>query len=126
MRQLWISAAILLGMLLLLAWNAWYFTGFTETLAEDVAQATAAAKAEDWSRAAALSAKARKNWQDHTGYLQMVQCHGDIIEVAVLLEESAEYLACQDLGEYAAENARILGAIERLRGLERISAGTLF
>lgn len=126
MRQLWISTAILLGMLLLLAWNAWYFTGFTETLTENITQATAAAKGEDWTRAEDLSAQARQTWQDHKGYLQLVQCHGDIIEIAVLLEESSEYLACRDLGEYAAENARILGAVERLQGLERLSAGTLF
>ena len=84
MRQLWISTAILLGMLLLLAWNAWYFTGFTETLTENITQATAAAKGEDWTRAEDLSAQARQTWQDHTGYLQLVLSLGALTRAGII------------------------------------------
>ena len=48
MRQLWISVAILAGMVLLLSWNMVHVHQLTEPMREDLSQAVAAAREEDW------------------------------------------------------------------------------
>ncbi len=51
MRQLWISVAILAGMVLLLSWNMVHVHQLTEPMREDLSQAVAAAREEDWQKA---------------------------------------------------------------------------
>ncbi len=50
MRQLWISVAILAGMVLLLSWNMVHVHQLTEPMREDLSQAVAAAREEDWQK----------------------------------------------------------------------------
>lgn len=47
MRQLWISVAILAGMVLLLSWNMVHVHQLTEPMREDLSQAVAAAREEE-------------------------------------------------------------------------------
>ena len=126
MRRLWISVAILGGMIALLIVNAIQLSGLVEPLTMYVTQASEAALAGEWPQANILSSKARSQWNTHTGHLRLVQCHTDIDTISVLLDEAEAYLTCQDIGGYTAANARIIGAMNDIRDLERISLGNLF
>ena len=88
MRQLWISVAILAGMVLLLSWNMVHVHQLTEPMREDLSQAVAAAREEDWQKAEALTQKAQEHWQSNVSYLRFVQFHEEIDEVTVLLSET--------------------------------------
>ena len=68
MRQLWISVAILAGMVLLLSWNMVHVHQLTEPMREDLSQAVAAAREEDWQKAEALTQKAQEHWQSNVSY----------------------------------------------------------
>ena len=67
MRQLWISVAILAGMVLLLSWNMVHVHQLTEPMREDLSQAVAAAREEDWQKAEALTQRHRS--------IGRVMCH---------------------------------------------------
>ena len=119
MRQLWISVAILAGMVLLLSWNMVHVHQLTEPMREDLSQAVAAAREEDWQ-------KAQEHWQSNVSYLRFVQFHEEIDEVTVLLKEAKGFLWDREVGEYTAMSVRICGKLEAMCGLETISAGNLF
>lgn len=126
MRQLWISLVILGTMVLLLAWNTVHVREITETMIQDLTQATQAAQEGSWPQAEALTKQAQDRWQQAVNYLRYVQTHEDIDEVTVLLREVTGFLTDQDLGEYTATNVRITAKLEVIRDLEEISPGNLF
>lgn len=125
MRQLWISAAILAGMVLLLFWNGAHLKALASPLLEDLDRAAQAAIREDWTTADRLTKQVQDRWEGHTNYLRLVQFHGEIDEVSMLLKEARGFLAVQDAGEYTAMNVRIAGTLEALSGLEEIDWGNL-
>ena len=98
MRQLWISVAILAGMVLLLSWNMVHVHQLTEPMREDLSQAVAAAREEDWQKAEALTQKAQEHWQSNVSYLRFVQFHEEIDEVTVLLKEAKGFLWDREVG----------------------------
>lgn len=126
MRRLWISIAILGTMIVLLTFHSIHLNRLIEPLTADISQASEAAREEKWSQAEKLSEQAKMQWQTHAPYLRFVQCHTDIDEIVVLLNEADSYLSCKDAGGYTATNARAIGAMESLRGLERVSLDNLF
>lgn len=93
---------------------------------EDLSQAVAAAREEDWQKAEALTQKAQEHWQSNVSYLRFVQFHEEIDEVTVLLKEAKGFLWDREVGEYTAMSVRICGKLEAMCGLETISAGNLF
>ena len=121
MRQLWISVAILAGMVLLLSWNMVHVHQLTEPMREDLSQAVAAAREEDWQKAEALTQKAQEHWQSNVSYLRFVQFHEEIDEVTVLLKEAKGFLWDREVGEYTAMSVRICGKLEAMCGLETFS-----
>ena len=75
MRQLWIAVAILGGMLALTAWNVTVMHQQVQPIVEELHQAAAAAREEDWPQAEALTQTIRTQWQEQVPYLQMVHAH---------------------------------------------------
>ena len=55
MRQLWIAVAILGGMLALTAWNVTVMHQQVQPIVEELHQAAAAAREEDWPQAETLT-----------------------------------------------------------------------
>lgn len=126
MRQLWFSVAILAGMILLLNWNGVYLEKITQPVRQEIAWAAEAVQAGEWEQADAHVQKAKKQWQAHGDYLRYVQCHADLEEVSVLLEESEAFLSTRETGAYLSRSAKLLGAMDELCELERLSLGNLF
>ncbi len=126
MSRLWVSLAILAGMVCLLGINVWHLTETTESLTDDLVQASEAASRGDWATAETLSQTVREAWNTQMPYLRLVQSHAGVNEIAILLDEAVARLKSQDLGEYTATNARILRNLEVLRDLERFSVENLF
>ena len=86
MRQLWIAVAILGGMLALTAWNVTVMHQQVQPIVEELHQAAAAAREEDWPRAEALTQTIREQWQEQVPYLQMVHAHEHTDEATLSLQ----------------------------------------
>ena len=64
MRQLWIAVAILGGMLALTAWNVTVMHQRVQPIVEELHQAAAAAREEDWPQTETLTQTIRTQWQE--------------------------------------------------------------
>lgn len=126
MRHLWVSVAILAGMVLLLSWNGSRLEQFAEPVCQEVTLAAQAVREGEWTQAESHTRTAKELWQARTGTLRYVQCHADLEEVSVLLEESEAFLISREPGEYLSRNAKLLGALQGLCEMEKLSAGNLF
>lgn len=126
MRHLWVSVAILTGMVLLLNWNGIRLERIAEPICKDISLATEAVREGAWTQAEVHTLTAKKQWQAQSGILRYVQCHADLEEISVLLEESEAFITSQDIGECLARNAKLLGALQGLCEMEQLSAGNLF
>jgi hypothetical protein len=126
MRQLWVSAAILAGMVLLLWGNRLYLTQLLDPMEEDLTKATSAAQQGEIPRAAQLTRDLQAKWQGCAPYLRLVQCHTTVDEVATLLAEAEAYLTGGDTAAYAAANARIQGILAQVEEMERVTGENLF
>ena len=86
MRQLWIAVAILGGMLALTAWNVTVMHQQVQPIVEELHQAAAAAREEDWPQAETLTQTIRTQWQEQVPYLQMVHAHEHTDEATLSLQ----------------------------------------
>mgnify|MGYP001623356509 CR=1 FL=1 len=112
MRQLWIAVAILGGMWALTAWNVTVMHQQVQPIVEELHQAAAAAREEDWPRAEALTQTIREQWQEQVPYLQMVHAHEHTDEATLSLQTLEGALASRSPGEYATAAARMAGTLE--------------
>lgn len=126
MKQLWLSVGILAAMVFLLHWNGEHLMELSQPLCEQISLATQAAREGEWEKAEQHTSAAQEQWEQHTGYLRFVQCHANLENISVLLEESKAFLHCRETGSYLAVNEQLLGAIEELSELESLTAGNLF
>ena len=126
MRQLWIAVAILGGMLALTAWNVTVMHQQVQPIVEELHQAAAAAREEDWPRAEALTQTIREQWQEPVPYLQMVHAHEHTDEATLSLQTLEGALASRSPGEYATAAARMAGTLEIILHRERLTAETCY
>ena len=126
MRQLGISVGILAVMVALLSWNVIKVDRLTQPMLEELAQASAAAQADDWPAAEALTQQTQARWEQGMHHLRFVQIHDAIDEVTLLLREAQGYLREQKTGEYLSVLGKLTGKLEAIQEQERVSAENLF
>ena len=126
MRQLGISVGILAVMVALLSWNVIKVDRLTQPMLEELAQASAAAQADDWPAAEDLTQQTQARWEQGMHHLRFVQIHDAIDEVTLLLREAQGYLREQKTGEYLSVLGKLTGKLEAIREQERVSAENLF
>ena len=73
MRHLWVSVAILTGMVLLLNWNGIRLERIAEPICKDISLATEAVREGAWAQAEVHTLTAKKQWQAQSGILRYVQ-----------------------------------------------------
>ena len=125
MRQLWIAVAILGGMLALTAWTVTVMHQRVQPIVEELHQAAAAAREEDWPQTETLTQTIRTQWQEQVPYLQMVHAHEHTDEATLSLQTLEGALASRSPGEYATAAARMAGTLEIILHRERLTAENL-
>ena len=126
MRQLWCAVGILAGMLLFILWCDGWLMDQVEPITAGVTEVSAAVQAGRWEEAEARLEGMLTRWESAVPRLRRFQSHEDVDEVSVLIREAQMALICREPGEYAAVGVRLLGTLEKLCEMERLSAGNLF
>lgn len=121
MKRLWVAilllAAVFSGALL----HTLYLRGLTGELTGLLVQAEARAEAGDWEGAQVLHQTALERWEDRDAYLHILLRHSDIDQIYAGFQEVAEFLTCQEAGEYSAANARLTTQIQLLYEAEQLT-----
>ena len=117
--------AILGGMLALTAWNVTVMHQRVQPIVEELHQAAAAAREEDWPQTETLTQTIRTQWQEQVPYLQMVHAHEHTDEATLSLQTLEGALASRSPGEYATAAARMAGTLEIILHRERLTAENL-
>ena len=126
MRQLWCALGIFGGMLLFILWSGGWLMDTVQPVAEGVNEISAAVREGAWDRAERKTQETLDAWERAVPRLRLFQSHEDVDEVSILLQEAQMALICREPGEYGAVSVRLLGALEKLCAMERLSVGNLF
>lgn len=122
MGRLWLSAGLLLTLFSLTLWNTHYLGRCTEEMTLLLLQAEICAADGDWDAAGDKTEAAFYHWNKHETYLHMILPHQDNDEVLLSFQDVRRQIAYQeDLGEYAAANARLVARIGLLYEMEQLS-----
>ena len=126
MKRLWIALALLALLCAAALSGAAALRRTADGLGQLLSQAQAAAQAQDWARAEALTAQAQRDWAGRSGVLHVLLRHGDIDEISLGFQETWALLECRELGEYTAANARLMVRLRLLWEAEQLSVQNLF
>ena len=126
MKRLWIAlillAAILAGTLL----HARALRSFTGEVTGLLDLAQAAAGADRWTDAAALTGRAEKLWSERETALHILLRHGDTDAIAINFRETRALLEWEDYGAFAAAAAQLTAQLELLSQAEELTVENLF
>lgn len=121
MKRLYIALAILVVVFAATLYNAYFLNQLTTDVTTLLDRAESRAQAEDWQSAAKLTTQANELWDSHTLYLHIFLRHNNIDEVETGFCEVWEYLQEEEHADYAAANARLIGAVSMLYEAEQFS-----
>jgi hypothetical protein len=126
MRRLWLSLAVLGGMLCATLYNSAYLHAYTQELTGLLDQAQACTADGDWDAAADKTQAALDRWMSRETYLHMVLPHQDTDQILLDFQEVLQLLDHQENGgEYAAANARLTTRIGLLYEMEQLNLKNL-
>ena len=126
MRQLWCAVGIFAGMLLFIVWSGGWLMDTVQPVTEGVNEISASVRAGNWDEAERKTQETLDAWEKAVPFLRLFQSHGDVDEVSDLLREAQMALICREPGEYGTVSVRLLGTLEKLCAMERLSVGNLF
>ena len=121
MKRIIIAAAILLITFAATLGHSFYISSFTEDLTALLEAAEAQAEKEDWLAAGDLTQAAREKWEDSGTYLHILLRHSETDSVYTGFREVAEFIQCEEGGEYSAANARLIAELELLSEAEQLT-----
>ena len=126
MRRLWISLAVLTGLLCLTLFNTYSLRNYTQELTALLTQAEACAADGDWDAAADKTEAALDRWRERETYLHMVMHHQDTDDILLDFQEVRQLIDHQEAGgEYSAANARLIARIGLLYEMEQLNLKNL-
>ena len=126
MRRIVIPPLLLTGICLAGSWNLTFLRGHVRSLSALMEQAEAAAGAEDWPRAEALTQQAQQLWQAKRSYICIVLHQDQIEEADASFHSVLAFIRWQELPEYTSSNALLLAQLEHLWAAELFTAENLF
>ena len=126
MRQLWSALALLAALSVSLLLLGQAIDTLTAPMLDELAQAAAAAEAEDWPNAEEITGRVRARWEGAEDWLRLVESHQTVGEIRGLLEEADAYAAAREPAEYAAANRKACRALNALAAGEGVTLGNLF
>ena len=121
MKRIIIAAAILLVTFAATLSHSFYISSFTEELTTLLEAAETNAEKENWSAADDLTQAAREKWEGNEHYLHILLRHSETDSVYTGFREVAEFIQCQEGGEYSAANARLIAELELLAEAEQLT-----
>ena len=126
MRQLWGAAAVLLIMIGLLYGNGVRVSECVQPLTQDLRESVQAVQREDWKTAGQLCRQVKDQWAFRADRLRLVQCHTDLDEVTILLEEAEVCLLYRNTQAYTRTVVRTAELLNGIQDWEKLSADNLF
>ncbi len=121
MKRILIAAAILLVIFAATLSHSFYISDFTGDLTALLEAAEAQAENDNWDAAHDLTQKARDRWDSTDAYLHILLRHSETDNVYTGFREVAEFIQCQEGGEYSAANARLIAELELLAEAEQLT-----
>ena len=121
MKRVWIAVALLLAVLAGTLSHSFYLNSFTQELTGLLEAAEAKAEQNEWAIAEELTQLAHHKWDEKTAYLHILLRHSETDEVYTSFREVAEFIQCQEGGEYSAANARLIAELELLAEAEQLN-----
>lgn len=121
MKRIVIAAAILLFTFAATLGHSFYIASFTKDLTALLEAAEIQAENEDWETAGILTQNAQDQWTDSDAYLHILLRHNDTDSVYTGFREVAEFIQCEESGEYSAANARLIAELELLSEAEQLT-----
>lgn len=118
MKRGWLAAGLLAAMVAVALWNVAELEKLTGELNTILAQAETSAEEGNWRAAGEQTARAKACWQAHSGYLHILLDHEVTDEIDLSFGEVAEFIECEEGGEYSAANARLMESIRRMGALQ--------
>lgn len=119
MKRGWLAAALLIGLMGLALWNAAALNRLTGELGAILAEAESAAEEGNWLRAREETQRARELWQENSFYLHVTLDHETTDGIDLSFGEVAEFIECEEGGEYSAANARLMEQIRVMGELQK-------
>lgn len=114
MRRLWIGLGILIGLLVVGLWSMERMEDIHSVIASELTQAAAVLQEENWSRADALMASARKNWERHWKFTASMADHTTLDEVDGTFAQLEVYRLRREPTACAATCARLAEQVAAL------------
>ena len=121
MKQIVISALLLLGLFAACLAHGFYVSSVTEDVITRLEEAHKDAEQGQWDLAGGQLQSAQQLWEELSGYLHTTLQHRDVDNVDLTFRETAQFLNSQKWGEYSAANARLMEQLTLLGGAEQLT-----
>lgn len=121
MKRIVIAAALLLVTFAATLGHSFYISSFVGEMTAILEAAEAQAEDGNWDGAKDLTQTARERWEAKEIYLHILLRHSETDSVYIGFREVAEFIQCQEGGEYSAANARLIAELELLSEAEQLT-----
>lgn len=121
MKRVWIALGILLLVFAATLLHSQTIATLSFDLSALLEEAEANAEQGDWMGAKELTQTAREKWEGQANYLYFTLRHTETDAIYTGFCEVAEFIECQEAGEYSAANARLIANLELLAEAEQLS-----
>lgn len=121
MKRVWIAIGLLLIVLSGTLAHSFYIASFSHDLTLLLEAAESEAEQGAWDKAEELTRTARQKWDRRSTYLHITLRHDETDEIYTGFREVAEFIQCQEGGEYSAANARLIASLELMAEAEQLT-----
>ena len=119
MKQFWLAFGLLVAMLGATWGNAVYMENLAGEVTRGLSAAEEMARRGAWEQAEEITRQCFGHWNDHHGYLHVVSRHNDTDEILISFRAVLQYLALEEMDQYAAENQELITEISLLAEMEQ-------
>lgn len=121
MKRVWVAVNLLILILAGTLAHSFYIESFTHDLSLLLEAAESEAEKGAWDKAEELTQIARDKWESRGTYLHITLRHDETDEIHTGFREVAEFIQCQEGGEYSAANARLIACLELMAEAEQLT-----
>ena len=119
MKRFWLALGLLLAMLAATLFNAFYLNGLAVSVTGQLEAAQEMAQRGAWKQAGAITQGCFDRWEERHSYLHIVSRHADTDAILQSFRAVTQYLALEEMDQYAAENRELITKIELLAEMEQ-------
>ena len=119
MKQFWLALGLLAAMLGATLGNAAYMGALAGEVTQSLEAAQEMALRGAWDQAEEVTRQCFAQWNERHAYLHIVSRHNDTDEILVSFQAVLQYLALEEMDQYAAENRELVTHITLLAEMEQ-------